>query len=997
MIKVSLPMVLAAMSAGSVLFAADTVVEDNIVDQALAIEVKSGDTVTYSGVISGTSSITKGGDGILILSNPGNSFTGGINLQRGYVKATAAGALGADSNVIAFSGTLTHQLMIDVDGDAEFKNPITFTGKASDSSYPAVKILGGKVTLSGSIESDTDFYVQYGSVQGDASANTVTLSGAITISEGKLGIGCWAPFDLKGKLDVPEVFVGFQGYSQNKTVQLWSSNNKIGVISAYSGQVVAKADNAFGGAQIYLFQNWPGAESYSCFNLNGKKMKVSSFSHRESMGSKPQDNSDKGGQFLTYSATAVTVTGKEGTFDCIQKIMGAIDLVIDAKDYGANFVQRFLSRKHTLSGFVAVSNGTMRVCDGSTFANVSKVIVGPNGKLIVDSEGDAVFSGCTKLIIDGEFTVSEGATKPFADGTLELELGAGAKLTMPTDMRLKVASLTVNGEAWNSPAAGPENVPQIKGGIVILSTSANTEAVWTAGGASDESIANAANWGGTLPDLLYGTSKAFFATAGKNTDLDRDVWFSSMRVKAPVNGEGFAFSKASDNASLGLGGDVTFEKDSGFSDITNTYHFGAPVKISASSIWSIPLNDIAVLSEGLHSSDNAAGLVKEGNGTLSIAGDASIVGPISVNAGTIRLSGNIGPEGTKNNEKAIRVDSQNATVCFDGSKIDKDVYIFNSGYSNVRFAPDSTNVFGGFIYCNVTRNLFLDDDTCVVVKGGMHINGKLCLCGFTGAKDATVVFRDNPWMSTDYLCVGYAGAEQLTASIESQGSCPKLFVRSNSTIDFKISNAVTNNFAILDLEGVGNTTAGGIVNLNTTTQCFQRVNGSRSTICGAYPSSIVMNQPVGCADVVSAKVEGGVGFVKRGTGSFALQGRDFDSCGDISVEDGVFEIAADATWLNGTNVCVKGTGTLKLGASNRFGGSHVQFHFGADADGWSIDIPTGCSQTVNYAWDADGNRLPCGVYGAAGTAGVTNTRYASHFSNGGVLKVRIHGTIVSFR
>ena len=65
--KKLLPMVLAVASAGGVLFAADTVVKDDIVDQALAIEVKSGDTITYSGVISGTSSITKGGDGILIL------------------------------------------------------------------------------------------------------------------------------------------------------------------------------------------------------------------------------------------------------------------------------------------------------------------------------------------------------------------------------------------------------------------------------------------------------------------------------------------------------------------------------------------------------------------------------------------------------------------------------------------------------------------------------------------------------------------------------------------------------------------------------------------------------------------------------------------------------------------------------------------------------------------------------------------------------------------
>ena len=129
----------------------------NHADESLSIDVPGGTTVIYSGVISGTSSITKGGDGTLVLSNPANSFTGGINLQRGYIKATAAGALGADSNVIAFSGSLSRQLIIDVSGASEFKNPITFTGKASDSWCPAIKILGGPVTLSGTIDSDTDF------------------------------------------------------------------------------------------------------------------------------------------------------------------------------------------------------------------------------------------------------------------------------------------------------------------------------------------------------------------------------------------------------------------------------------------------------------------------------------------------------------------------------------------------------------------------------------------------------------------------------------------------------------------------------------------------------------------------------------------------------------------------------------------------------------------------------------------------------------------------
>ena len=43
-------------------------------DEALSIEVATGQTVTYSGVLSGTTSITKTGAGTLILSNSSNTL-----------------------------------------------------------------------------------------------------------------------------------------------------------------------------------------------------------------------------------------------------------------------------------------------------------------------------------------------------------------------------------------------------------------------------------------------------------------------------------------------------------------------------------------------------------------------------------------------------------------------------------------------------------------------------------------------------------------------------------------------------------------------------------------------------------------------------------------------------------------------------------------------------------------------------------------------------------
>jgi autotransporter-associated beta strand protein len=285
-----------------------------------------------------------------------------------------------------------------------------------------------------------------------------------------------------------------------------------------------------------------------------------------------------------------------------------------------------------------------------------------------------------------------------------------------------------------------------------------------------------------------------------------------------------------------------------------------------------------------------------------------------------------------------------------------------------------------------------------VFEGGFNVPGKLNLCGFDANARVSVNIRNAPWSTAEYLCVGYTGNFDLDTTIESQGSCPQIFVRQRATLNFGVSDANTNSAARLDLAGVTSYPAGGTVNLNDTTQSFCRVYGSLGKITGGYPSCIVINDPEGYTTNLSAKVEGGAGFLKRGAGTFTLTGRDFASGGDIAVESGVLEIASDATWRNGTNVFVSGSGTLKLGGANRFNGSFVQFNLGEDGDGWMIDIPSGCAQTVDYAWDADGNRLPCGVYGASGVQGVNRNRYASHFpANGGVLRVKAHGTVVSLR
>jgi hypothetical protein len=185
---------------------------------------------------------------------------------------------------------------------------------------------------------------------------------------------------------------------------------------------------------------------------------------------------------------------------------------------------------------------------------------------------------------------------------------------------------------------------------------------------------------------------------------------------------------------------------------------------------------------------------------------------------------------------------------------------------------------------------------------------------------------------------------------------------------------------------------------NSTTQCVDTLVGyPRGTFNGGPGSLIeVLKQTtsrfITAANMpyVASEISGCLSLKMSGTGDLVLTNRAFSSAGNLEVVSGTLTMRENATWLNGSNVTVRGTGTLRLDAGGRFG-KHVSFHLGADGDSWTIAMPNGGSQKVAYMYDADGRPLPSGVYGAAGVADVNRTQYASHFTGTGKILVANRG------
>ncbi|MBR2983577.1 MAG: autotransporter-associated beta strand repeat-containing protein, partial [Kiritimatiellae bacterium] len=118
-----------------------TVADALVLDGEYIIDVVSGVTVTYTGEISGTGPLRKTGAGTLVLNNGKNSFTAGVQISQGYVRADAEGCLGTghihiDKTVAGVSSTfgVVRQINFNADG-AVFSNDILIEGKDPGASY----------------------------------------------------------------------------------------------------------------------------------------------------------------------------------------------------------------------------------------------------------------------------------------------------------------------------------------------------------------------------------------------------------------------------------------------------------------------------------------------------------------------------------------------------------------------------------------------------------------------------------------------------------------------------------------------------------------------------------------------------------------------------------------------------------------------------------------------------------------------------------------------
>ena len=519
-----------------------------------------------------------------------------------------------------------------------------------------------------------------------------------------------------------------------------------------------------------------------------------------------------------------------------------------------------------------------------------------------------------------------------------------------------------------------------------------------------------ANWTGAVPDGIGMT--AYFpeaSAAGVPVDVDRDVTLGALKFQAGATAGGY---RLSGNGSLTLDSSVSgttmrgVEISAADGAAAHVHTIATPVTTGRKQNWGVPEGQTLVLEKGVTAPELtiSSGAATVG-GTTVLGGTNVIDGRLVLSNGLVRINGKI-TSSTGRDEAAATLagatvayvrfanDTTAAYLTMSNAVIEKPTYVYVAMNGDPRswwhIARASTNVFAAYLnYVGKSGNINFDGPGArLEIVGGGRSDYSITAAG--SPQGTEVYVGGKPFAFTCYK-VGKGQTFILDVpgtSFSNKTSDPigLLMNDINAKVDFRVSDAMV---GILN----GNGQTGGVFEFNTTTQRIDAVRSvHNSTLHGTYPAMCEIVEGYSAADAgksalaIRGKVTGGLGFTMSGPNVICLSNRVFESHGDIKVTNGVMEFANDASWLNGTNVTVAGTGTLKLNSSTTFNREHSVIRF---AEGGRIELPQGVMQVFAQGWDGDHPLTPGMIYTAA--------NLPSRISGAGAIRIAGGGTMVIFR
>ena len=961
--------------------------------QALDVEVPTGETWTYSGVISGSGSIFKHGGGKLVLSKE-NTFSGGVTITNGMLEVAEQGALGSGMLTIKNPSKDPDISVKFSKKDAVVINDIKFphNGSNAGDGNPHIHVMEN-TTFRGAITSYANTcYIgnedhSKGSI--DAAYPTNTIEGSVwTYGTRSLSFTTYGVTILKGPVQVGgSICVGVRSSSTGSLV-LDTDNCNVKAYHLWSGSLYCKRPNVLNGAKLDIRQN--DASSASHIDLGGFDQTCSTLDKYSTGTAFPTTGEGFSIDSPAGPAT-LTVTGgaANASCNCYFSINDQITLLLDADP---TFTCNFTKRANGTSGDIIVSKGVFSVTDTATFKAVTRINVAQNGQFILSSTETEALLGVRDLEVSGVFRSTANA--PFSADEVRLVINEGATFDIGT--ALKVASFRIRGVDLDGGTYTHSDYSEIAEGTTIIVPTQKLTKTWVGGG-SDQLISTAANWSGeTTPNLTGGGLTAVFAEGGSSALIDRMLYLDGI----VFSGEnGFTLSKQGDAGGVSLlGAGLSFTAASGNPE--RTFTLDVPVEVTEAQLWTIPDNTTFELRDGFAAQND---VVKGGDGNLVFSGTNSFAGALVITNGITTFSGIIT---TPNGVDGSEYSADNSIQCYGATASSKGtltgrVYLDNAVIEKPFYTlgPSSSSKSEEYLWStanssNIIRSVWKTgseswqrlnqpDSAITVFEGGVENTTRAHFAG------GTVHIRNKPHISTANL---FLIAKNTHVIYEATGGCVNnLQLGVDASVEFRASYS-------LDGGQITNNSTACSINLNCTTQRFERIcfgNAPNVIVDGAYGSALEVSGSGN--SIISANLTNGVSVVNKGSGVLTLAGRTFASNGDIVAESGTVEIAADASLKNVSRICASGSGTV---AVLRTAGNLMSQAFGKDTQVYLsgdgiISIPDGSVQRVAYLF-VDGERQPLGSYTYANIA---DENVKKHFAQtSGTLKcIGNPGTVISIR
>ena len=517
------------------------------------------------------------------------------------------------------------------------------------------------------------------------------------------------------------------------------------------------------------------------------------------------------------------------------------------------------------------------------------------------------------------------------DNVSTIRISNGARLLAPSGTVFTVKEFAIDGYRVPRGTLTGEHCAALGEGVVLVIAEGEVPAptktaTWT-GAAGDKLMSTAANWDQKGLNLTDGSLGVTIGTAGSEMIPDAEPLVNSVTVSRAV---------------------------------TTPFVIGAAGKVLS-----------------------VAGRIDLGAGaddTAQIVLRGRIQGPYGLDQGPATSGGpvlySIAPTYTSASVPAgcVGGSTKSLPLILDNAEVAKPIFMRSapsaSSHTALMALRGTTNVISGNIaWPTPTGYITTDEGSELTLSGGVNATW-----GHTKTGSGTLRIVDKPYLCGYQLtqnggCIVF-DAEGCTfgGRTHTEGFVLSSGDKTPNRLEFARSGCFGTNTISFVLTGSGVST----IEMNSTVQRIGRLKGwgaanAACSVHGDYPARLEVTggvrpgmesemlaqvmmmtnsvQMTGCLSLAflgDLAPQGNADYHGLNE-SLVLSGRDFESCGDLFVSGGTLELAADASWLNGTNFIACGRGVLKFNRDGQVASERACLWL--DDEG-RVEIPSGTTVTV---------------------------------------------------